>query len=446
MNVQKAIDKLAKIGQSHLLKFWDTLSAEQQTHLLIEIEQLDLPTLKTQQQLLHTHDTPTRYCNPFLDYTLSGNASNMKVGKKLIAEGLLGCLILAGGQGSRLQLEGPKGMYPITPITHKSLFQLFAEKTLAAGKQAGRPLLLAIMTSPINHKATVDFFRNNDFFGLDAQHVSFFSQKMLPLLDKEGNLFLEEKDTIAKGPDGNGAALNHFYEQGIWNSWEKQGIQYLNMIVIDNPLADPYDAELLGYQWHKQSDIALKCTPKTDPKENVGVLAIENNKTVVIEYSELSEEQRFSRLPDGSLSYQCANLSLMCFNMNFIKAFAKRQDAFLPLHKALKAAKYIDDSGKSVPSEKPMAWKFEKFIFDLFPLASKIDALLCPREACFAPLKNLHGPDSPSTVQASLIASDQKKISEITGMPCNISPIEIPQEFYYPTPELIVKWQGKTYL
>ncbi len=382
-----ALSKLAAIGQLHLLAYWNELNDTQKDSLLSQIETIDEKIFFEQQRLLVSPPTfSSELIEPFTSFVRSGNTEDEAVGHRLIEDGKMGCLLIAGGQGSRLNFDGPKGMFPITPITHKTLFQLLAEKVLAASKRAKRPLQLAVMTSPLNHNTTVDFFQKNNFFGLEEGQISFFSQGMLPFLDKNGNLLLEGKDKIACGPDGNGGALHHFYQSGLWDKWYEQGIRYLNFIPVDNPLADPFDAELIGYHERTQSDVIVKCIARSDPFEKVGVLAIQNSKTMVMEYSEIPENLRMAVNADGSVKFPCAYIGLFSVNMEFIRSLNLGQNLEIPLHLAFKS----------------MAWKFEKFIFDVLPKANTVSGLLCPREECFAPLKNFSGADSPATVQQAL--------------------------------------------
>lgn len=442
LDFASALQKLTEIKQQHILKYWEHLSENQKNQLLAQIEELDSTIFKQQQkQLQSSRQEQFQNLKPFTDFSLSGADSDFKHGKELISQGLLGCLIVAGGQGTRLRFDGPKGIFPVSPVRQKSLFQLFAEKVVAASRQAKKLLPLAIMTSPLNHAETVAFFEKHNLFGLEKQQLYFFSQGTLPLLDEDGNLFLEDVDSIARGPDGNGSALQHFYQSGIWSEWHRLGINYLNFCVIDNPLADPFDAELLGFHYRLHSEITVKGTMKRSADEKVGTLAKQDNKTIVVEYTELPEPLRSATLPNGTMQFGCANLSLFCFNMNFIKMTA---GVSTPFHLAFKAVNYLNAEGISCQAEKPMAWKFEKFIFDVLPIASKVSALLYPREACFAPLKNYDGPDSIDSVRKALQNNDRSLFAKITGSPCTNEPFEISQEFYYPTPELIAKWRGKT--
>jgi UDP-N-acetylglucosamine/UDP-N-acetylgalactosamine diphosphorylase len=433
IDYQSAYEKLKSIHQQHLLDRWGTLSPTQQQTLLFQIDRFNTATYRWQLETLNA-SKPIFPFDPFKDYSIAGNPRDLEMVKKLIAEGKMGCLIVAGGQGTRLGYNGPKGMFPTSFIKHKSLYQIFAEKVSAASKQAGRALPLAIMTSPLNHEDTIRFFRQKKFFGLQDNQVTFFSQEMLPFLDKDGNLFLDQSGNIAQGPDGNGSSLFHFYKSSLCKQWSDQGVRYVNFVLVDNPLADPFDAELLGYHQRQQAEATVKCTWRQNATEKVGVLTKREGKTHVIEYSEIPETERLARQPDGELLHRCANLSLFCFNMDFI-AKAAKDASTMPLHAVFKNV----EAGKELK-----AWKFEMFIFDILPLARHVEALLYPREACFAPLKNLKGEGSLETVQQALITRDRQILSEITQTKLPNQPFEIAQDFYYPTPEINAKWKGKT--
>lgn len=438
-NYSQTLEKLSAIGQQHLLAHWKKLSFSKQHSLLQQIDLLKLDTFKTLQDMILQKKGPLESIDieaiaPFTDFSFSGNHSDAEEGKKLMAANQCGTLIMAGGQGTRLRFDGPKGMFPVSKIKNKSLFQLFAEKTAAASKQAGCLLPIAIMTSPLNHKMTLNFFEEHHHFGLDLQQISFFSQSMLPFLDENGNLFLEEIDKIAEGPDGNGSSLMHFVESGLWDRWNAQGVRYVNFVLIDNPLADPFDAELIGYHHHSQCDVTVKCCLRIDPAENVGILVKKNNALHVVEYTEMPKSEQTATLATGELKHACANLSLFCFSMDHIKLLAENNKK-MPLHLAHKGVKTI---GKEL-----MAWKFEQFIFDVLPMSNKVEALIYPREFCFSPLKNEEGPNSVAAVQEALQNLDRITIEKITGIKPSKRVFELAQEFYYPTPELFAHWKDK---
>lgn len=437
-------EKLTLIGQQHLLEKIkiDALSSSQRKLLQQDIDSIEVDLFKRQQELIFQLEQSKQEIAPFTNFAVAGSDPTLlEKGKQLIAEGKMGCLLLAGGQGTRLGFEGPKGCYPISIIRHKSLFQLCAEKVLALGKQVGRLLLLAIMVSPQNKNEIEAFFEHNHFFGLLPDQVFFFSQTELPLLDIQGDLFLETLSHIALGPDGNGRCLEHFVRSGIWQNWYESGVRYLNLVLIDNPLADPFDAELLGFHCLQEVDVTVKCTEKLKADEKVGLLVKSGDGCRIIEYSEMSDEEKCARDLQGKLKYRCANLSLFCFSMEFVKTVSSKTED-LPLHKAWKSVSYLDKTGKTCKSTQPNAWKFEFFIFDILKYTNRVATLIYPREFCFAPLKNATGSDSPEKVKKALQQFDLHVIEKITGLRCPEFAFELAPEFYYPTEELITKWRG----
>lgn len=429
--------------EPQIFNFWSDLSTDQKLDLEQQLIRIDLELLKMQKELLKQTMTLTEgNFESFNEFSFSGDKDNTLLGQKLIEEGRLGCLLLAGGQGTRLKHSGAKGTYPISIIKQKSLFELCAEKVAAASRQANRPLRLAIMTSPENDSETRDFFKEHHFFGLDPAQVSFFQQGVLPLLDADGKLFLKTPSQLNVGADGNGHALLCFAQSGILDEWMQQGIEYLHVILIDNPLADPYDAELLGFHFSQKSEMTLKCTEKTYPEEKVGLFVKQNDSCRVIEYSEMSQEEKFAYRPDGRLKHCCANLSLFCFSLSCVKHLTSTIQS-LPLHKAWKATESIDSKGNFLPLDQPIAWKFETFIFDWLLYIEKVSALIYPREECFAPLKNYTGSDSPETVRQALQGRDRKIIETLTGVAAPEFSFELASDFYYPTEALRIKWKGR---
>ena len=435
---------LDAIGQQHLLRYWDTLSPIEQHELSQQIDLIEPAVFKQQQKVIGQKDAlQPRTLTPFQDYSHSGSMQDYESGKNLISEGKVGCLIVAGGQGTRLQCNGPKGIFPVTVIKQKSLFQLFAEKVLAAGIQSKRKLPLAIMTSPVNHEETIAFFKKNQYFGLEKDQIDFFSQEELPFLNANGDLFLETHSRIASGPDGNAPSLKHFVKSGTWSDWYQQGVRYLIYVHIDNPLADPFDAELIGFHHRQQSDLVIKCIERQDPAEKLGVILNQDGNVQVIEYSEISPSERDARYVDGSLKHRCGNISIFSFSMDFIHDIAYCFYDQLPFHKAWKAARYLNAEGETKMADKPIAWKFEKFIFDVLPYARKITALLYPRKDCFAPLKNASGSDSIVDVRTALQRYDNQVFAKISGISPPDKPFELDPQFYYPTEEMLRLWKGK---
>jgi UDP-N-acetylglucosamine/UDP-N-acetylgalactosamine diphosphorylase len=305
-----------------------------------------------------------------------------ELGKKVVQQGGAACLLLAGGQGTRLGHSGPKGTFPLIPETGLTLFQLFAEKIGAASLWAQRPLCACIMTSEENDSATRAFFEAHDFFGL-REDLSFVVQESLPFLDVSG------RPLAQSGPAGNGWALRHLIDGGVAQAWEKQGVQAITVIPVDNPLADPFDCEIIGAV-AAGAPLAMKCSDRVAEEEKVGVVVQEGGKTRVVEYSELSDEQKWGRESNGKLRYPIAHLGLFCFSLTFVHEAARRAEE-LPIHLALKPCKTT--RGEIV------AYKQERYLFDCLPFASHVAIIYAAREHCFAPLKDRN---SLPHVQAAL--------------------------------------------
>jgi UDP-N-acetylglucosamine/UDP-N-acetylgalactosamine diphosphorylase len=441
---EQAQEKLHNIGQSHLLKYWDHLDGTQKRNLLKEIESLDSDAFHMQQKVLNSQGQNAPFTvEPFHKVLKWEEGSYAKSGLQALQQGKVGVAIVAGGQGTRFGYDGPKGCYPTSQVKNKSLFQLFAEKVLYASIMADVELPLAIMTSSNNHEDTVQFFKSHDYFGLNKQQVSFFQQDDLPFIDTSGNLFLQSSDTIAKGPNGNGAFYQHFVGSGIWEKWNNRGIDTVNFILIDNPLADPFDLELIGCHHSNNNHVTIKCIEREDPYEKVGVIVADDNQNVhVLEYTEIEEEQRLAKDSNGQLVHECANISLFCFDMAFVKTVAENSAEFLPYHLAFKATKYLNEKGESVKSKEPIANKYERFIFDILPYATNVNALVYPREECFSPLKNPSGNNSPETVKNALLAKDCKQWTKITQTAPPEQVFELSQAFYYPTAAFRQQWEG----
>lgn len=431
----EAFEKLHAIGEERLLRNWEGLESAQKESLLRQISHLDIVFFHRQQEELLQPQKQSFTYKPFTSYFFTGNPTDFENGKIAVKEGKCACIVLAGGQGSRLRCEGPKGCVPITNVKRKTLFQHLAGKIRAASIQAGIPLQIAIMTSPLNHVETEHYFVKNAFFGLDPRQLTFFYQRMWPFLNFDGHLFLQSPDQIARGPNGNGGMFRRFVEIGLWQKWQEMGIEIVNIISVDNPLALPFDHELIGFQKRLQSDAVVKTSFRKSPEEKVGIVVNFENKPAVIEYSELIESQNKDQAD------VVANLGMYSFTLSFIK---KASESLLPLHRAKKSVKQLLETGEIITPETPNAWKFEEFIFDVLPLSEKCEALLYPRETIFAPLKNFEGEDSIETVQAALLAFDQQVYARITGKrPPEAAFFELSPSFYYPTDGLLEKWRGK---
>ncbi|AAP05650.1 UTP--glucose-1-phosphate uridylyltransferase [Chlamydia caviae] len=434
-------EKLKSINQEHLLDSWSSLSQKQQQRLHHQISSIDIELFHKQRQLITSPKSILKDFQPLTSFASSGeDPERTKIGTNLLKEKKVACVVLAGGQGSRLKCDGPKGLFPVSPIKKKPLFQLVAEKVCAASKLAHQPLPLAFMTSPLNNRQTRSYFESNDYFHLDPNQVDFFCQPLWPLLSLSGDLFLEDTDSLSLGPNGNGCLATLLYTSGVWEKWKKAGIEMVSVIPIDNPLALPFDVELCGFHGMENNEVTIKAALRQTAIEDVGILAQSHasGKTSVIEYSEIPQNERFATNPDGTLKYCLANIGLYCLSMDFIAHAALRE---LPLYKAHKHAKQL-----GLYSSEKNSWKFEEFIFDLFCYSERCQTLVYPRQECFAPLKNLEGNHSPATVREALSARERQIFHKVTGK--KLSPnttFELEADFYYPSTSTSLHWENKAF-
>ncbi len=401
------LSHLEKIEQQQLAVGLNSLSFSEQDSFLGQLQSYGLDLIHKQRKALFQSLLPKKI-EPLLSYD---TAALDKRGEAAFA----GCLLLCGGQGSRLCSNDPKALFPVTRIRKKTLLQIFCEKAAAASKKLGKALPLAIMTSPLNHDKIAAYLAEKSNFGLQ---IDLFSQQMLPFLDDRGNWLLESPGKIATGPDGNGHALKLFSQAGISAKWKSQGIRSVNIVPIDNPLADPFDAELVSFHEQGGQDVTIKAIFRHDAHEKVGVVGVQAGKTAILEYTDL---------PQDSASFTIGNSGLFCMSLSFIE---KTAHIDLPWHLARKTTTV-------------KIWKLETYIFDLLDFAARTSTLIYPREEIYAPLKNASGDKSIDTVQSALSLQDRKTFERLTGSSIPDRPFELDPAFYYPSPELYADWKGK---
>lgn len=399
MTYEKLHSKAKEHGQEHLFNFWDELNSEEKENLLNDLREIDFEFVKK----LHKDTNKIKakdYANikpPVLIHQKEVVEEVQKIGEDAIALGKLAVFILAGGQGSRLGFDGPKGCFEISPVKRKSLFQIFCEKILAAQRLYQTEIELYIMTSDSNHKSTVGFFSHNKYFGLKKEQVVFFKQRQLPSVNKEGKMLLKDKASLIKSPDGHGGCLNALIDNKIIERMEEKKIEYLSFINVDNPLVELVDPKFLGTHIQENSEISTKVVEKTYAEEKVGLVIMNENRIEVIEYVDLDPELAAKKQEDGKLEYRAGNINVFIINRDFIKR-VEQQD-LLEYIAALKKIEHLDENGKFLKPVNPNAYKFERFIFGILPAAKKTVTLQVAREEEFAPTKNAEGKDSPAVTR-----------------------------------------------
>ena len=321
----------------------------------------------------------------------------IKIGEDVVKSGHFAIGIMAGGQGTRLGHNGPKGTFKLELNGEtKSLFEIIVDKLRNAYEKYNVYLNCYIMTSPENNKETVAFFEKNNYFNYPKEYIKFFMQEDLPLLNKKGKLILGEDGLIKFASEGNGGIFYSMAKKGIIDDMKSKNIKWIFIGSVDNLLVKYVDTLLLGLAIKQNVNIATRTVIKNSPNERVGVLCKKNGKVKVIEYTEVPKEMMVATDETGEFLY--GESHIMC-NLFSLEAIEKASTKELKYHVAVKKIKYIDENGKLVNPTEPNCYKFEKFVFDSFGLFDEIAILRGKREEDFAPIKNAEGQDSPETAK-----------------------------------------------
>ena len=407
---------LQKYHQSHLLAFWNQLDTTQRQNLLTQIQQLDWPKIDNwvanlvkkppSAQITANFIPASSYSpTPADPHQKRKFATAIELGNHLISAGKVAILTVAGGLGTRLGFDGPKGDYPISPIKNKTFFQIFAETIAAASKKYNALCPWYIMTSPAIDAATKKIFRANDYYGLDAENVFIFQQGTLPTFSFDGKILLEDKANIAFSPDGHGGCIKALHKSDALEDMKKRSVELISYFQVDNPLVNLFDPLFIGLHTLDQAEMSSKALVKTEPTENVGNFCVVDGRLAVIEYTEfnkLSKELVEKRNPDGSLAF-LGSIAIHIINRTFVEKLNAKGFS-LPLHSAIKEIPHIDQHGNPVKPDQPNGIKLESFVFDALPSASKSVILQTARSQEFAPTKNATGVDSVETTRQMMVA------------------------------------------
>lgn len=399
-----AEEVLKKYGQEHLLSQYEKLSEENKSKLLDEILTLDFNQIEElYKRINQTVDFANSKIEP-IGYTDKSAMSDNElkhyeeIGLKAIKEGKLAAVTMAGGQGTRLGHNGPKGTYDIGLDSHKPIFEILCDTLKTAEKKYGVFVTWYIMTSKENNDATVKFFEDHDYFGYPKDKVVFFKQGQLPMIDTKGKVLIGEDGLIKQAADGHGGIYESLVKSGMTEKMRQLGVEWVFIGGVDNCLVKMVDPVLMGVAIDKGVTVACKSIVKANPHEKVGVFCKRNGKPGVIEYSEITDEMAEATDENGELLY--GESHILC-NLFSIDAVERMGQTPLPYHSAFKKAKYIDKDGNLVVPDSPNAYKFEAFLFDAFGEVDDMAILRVKREEEFAPVKNADsaGVDCPSTAR-----------------------------------------------
>jgi len=395
-------ERLRQFGQEHTLAGWERLSDAERRGLLGQLGGLDLEKLRT---LYANRDhafavPPPERIQPVPVIRADADVAEAgQCGEEALRRGEVAVLLVAGGQGSRLGFEHPKGMFPIGPVSNKSLFQIHAEKVLALRRRYGRPLPFLVMTSPATDAETRSFFSEHHKFGLPADEVALFCQGTMPALDRAtGRLILEAPGRLFLGPNGHGGTLTALADSGLLERLRKQGIRHVFYFQVDNPLIKVADPVFLGHHLRTRAEVSAKIVPKESPTDKLGNLVLVDGRCTMIEYSDLPEALARQTDAQGRLRIWAGSPAIHIFDVDFLGRMVG-DGVKIPFHVAKKKVPHLDADGSLVQPAQENALKFELFIFDVLPLAQTCTVVETSRREEFVPLKNAEGADSPATVR-----------------------------------------------
>jgi UDP-N-acetylglucosamine/UDP-N-acetylgalactosamine diphosphorylase len=399
-------EKLVAAGQDHVLADWNRLDSRERHALLDQLNAIDCALIH---RLYESRNKPAalpprQAIEPIPVLAPEEETPDARLrGEAAIARGEVAVLIVAGGQGTRLGFNHAKGLFPIGPVSGKSLFQIHAEKLLGRSLRHGATIPLIILTSAATHGETEDYFRANRYFGLAPSEIFFVRQGNMPAVDyASGKLLLEDKGRIFMSPNGHGGVLPALVGSGMLAELAKRGVKHLFYFQVDNPLVKVADPAFLGHHLEAQSEASSKVVRKHDPAEKLGHLVSVGGHCTMIEYTDLPVDLAAERDDRGQLRLWAGSPAIHWFAVDFLQRVAADRQA-LAFHVTRKKVPHYHGGRAWVP-ERDNALKFEMFIFDILPLAQKWLAVETRRSEEFVPLKNAQGPDSPESVRAAMSA------------------------------------------
>lgn len=461
MSPEPIISRFTAAGQGQVFRFWNELAPAEREALLAQAVEVDLDEIARLHRELVVEKPATAAGvaglepAPFEPRPENGGdtAKWMRAraaGEEALRAGRVAAFTVAGGQGTRLGYDGPKGTFPVTPVKKKTLFQVFAEKILAAGRRFGRPLHWFIMTSHANHAQTEQFFAAHDYFGLGRDRVHLFRQGRMPAIGFDGKILLETKGSIALSPDGHGGSLRALHRSGALDLMEREGIDTLSYFQVDNPLVRCIDAEFIGFHLLARSEMSSKALPKAYPEEKVGLFCLRDGKLMVAEYSDVPMDVQRERNADGSLRFSAGSIAIHVIDREFARRMAAGGAAVeLPFHRADKKIPTVDAAGQPVKPAAPNGVKFELFVFDALPFARSPLVIETDRANDFSPVKNAEGLDSPRTCAEDQLRQFARWLRsagadlavDATGLPAQ--PLEISPLYGYDAETVAESWRRR---
>lgn len=397
-----AKDILKKYGQEHILAYYDELNENERAELLSQIEMTDFSVLENLNEEKNTLSKRGRF-EPLGAVTIEDIAENREkyhsAGAGAIKEGKVAAVLLAGGQGTRLGFDKPKGMFNIGVSKELYIFECLMNNLMKVVKSTGTYVPLYIMTSEKNHHDTVNFFEEKKYFGYDSSYIKFFIQDMAPSVDFNGKIYMESKSDISISPNGNGGWFSSIVRAGLLKDIKKKGIEWINVFAVDNVLQQIADPCFIGAVINSGSQSGSKVVSKVSPDERVGVLCLEDSRPSIVEYYEMTGEMRTLMTESGQLAYKYGVILNYLFRVDRLEDIIS---AKMPVHVVEKKIPYMDNNGSFVIPEKNNGYKFETLVLDMVHLQESCLPYEVERSKEFAPVKNAEGVDSVESARELL--------------------------------------------
>lgn len=399
MTYQEAYEKLEKAGQTHVLKYYNELSSEEQKALLAQVELTDFSVLAycRNKDALGKRGEILPLAAMELSEIRANKEEFTKLGLEAIRAGKVGTVLLAGGMGTRLGSDDPKGMYNIGLTKTVYIFERIIDNLLDVVKESGTWIHLFIMTSDKNNDKTVRFLTEHSFFGYKPEYVHFFLQEMAPAADYNGKVYMESRCTISSSPNGNGGWYSSMAKGGMLDIVKKEGLEWLNVFAVDNVLQRMADPCFVGATIARHCAVGAKVVRKNAPDEKVGVMCLEDGKPSIVEYYELTQEMMDAKDAKGNPAY---NFGVILNYLLHTPDMEKIATARLPLHIVEKKIPYMDEQGNLIKPETPNGYKFETLILDMIHMMDSCLPYEVERGHEFAPIKNKTGVDSVESARA----------------------------------------------
>lgn len=395
-----ALETIKKYGQEQLLRFESELTDEQKNKLYSQIESLDFDLLKNIEEKPALNKGVISPLKAMELIEINAYREELKnIGLDAIRNGKVGAVMLAGGMGTRLGSDDPKGMYNVGITRKLYIFQCLINNLFDVVHESGSYIPLFIMTSDLNYESTTEFFEDKDYFGYPKDYVHFFKQEMAPACDYNGKVFLEAKDKVAVSPNGNGGWFLSMMRTGMLGKVKDYGIEWLNIFAVDNVCQRICDPAFIGATIKKDKTVGAKVVRKATPDERVGTICLEDGKPSIIEYYELTDEMAEERDERGERVYNFGVILNYLFRVDELEEIVKKS---LPYHVVEKKIPYIDENGNFVKPESPNGYKFEQLVLDMIHLAASCLPYEVEREREFAPIKNKTGIDSVESARELL--------------------------------------------